>query len=139
MYYLVVSIIAVVLLVIVLTIFGLMMTNNNKKAFPEFKNLCPDSWKHVLVVENNINKHKCTPPTSNKNNTPVLGWKAWRYRPVINDGAEVARNETAGVDKNRITEIKYDDTAWEKCKLTKWIKTNNNILWDGVSNSNECN
>jgi hypothetical protein len=136
MYYLVVSIIAVVLLVILLTIFGLMMTNNNKKAFPEFKNLCPDSWKHELVTENGTTLHKCTPPTSNNN--PVLGWKAWRNQVLPNsipkDGAQVTKD----TNTKKITEIKYDDTAWEKCKLTKWIKTNN-ILWDGVSNSNECN
>jgi hypothetical protein len=136
MYYLVVSIIAVVLLVIVLTIFGLMMTDNNKKAFPEFKNLCPDSWTHSIVP--NTTQHQCTPPTSNNNN-PVLGWKAWRDqvkpRSIANDGANVTEKSESG---RRINIITYDDTAWEKCKLTKWIKTNN-ILWDGVSNSNECN
>ena len=137
MYYLVVSIIAVVLLVILLTIFGLMMTDNNKKAFPEFKNLCPDSWKHELVVENGTTtQHKCTPLGSNNN--PVLGWKAWQSHVLPNsipkDGAQVTKD----TNTKKIKEIKYDDTAWEKCKLTKWIKTNN-ILWDGVSNSNECN
>jgi hypothetical protein len=126
MYYTIVLIIAIVLLISSLSVVGVMITSgSNKKAFPEFQNSCPDFWK--LTSKNGSTV--CIPPTNNIN-TPTVDKFAGNSPLIAHAGVTV--------DENKIISIDISSSNWTSvCDQSKWALMNG-IVWDGVSNTNEC-
>jgi predicted metalloprotease len=117
-FYTTVVIIAVILLILCLIAVGVMLQKSGEeKPFPAQNNPCPDGWG---VNE----KGNCILPTNNVNTTTA--------------------------DKLVSTSGKTTDDIWEKigshykikdsasiCDKKKWAN-DNVIIWDGISNYNQC-
>jgi len=125
-FYVIVLVVAVIVLVIVLAIFGVMMQHqNNQTVYPPTSNRCPDYWTYDT-------SGKCTPPTNNTN----IG---------------VYRDTNKSLDPNlppystSTTSPTFDpsNNQWSLsgksvvCAQRDWA-TQNDIVWDGVSNYNNC-
>jgi hypothetical protein len=124
-FYVIVLVVAVIVLVIVLAIFGVMMQHqNNQTVYPPTSNRCPDYWTYDT-------SGKCTPPTNKTN----LGL----YRD---------RDTTKELDPNLppysiSPTFDPSNNQWSLsgksvvCAQRDWA-TQNEIVWDGVSNYNNC-
>ena len=132
-FYTIVTIIAIVLLIIALTIIGLSIKNNVRtNKFPDYQYTCPDFWN--LSSDSKI----CMAPP-NVNNPQVQTTSGgypnkYSLRP---DGQRLdgVRLNTEG---DRIVSIDISSEIWPStCSKVKWSKTNK-ILWDGITQSNEC-
>jgi hypothetical protein len=131
MYYTIVLIIAIILLVGSLSVIGVMMTSSsNKKAFPDFQNICPDYW--TLNTTNNI--PICTPPKSGINIPKSVTFAG--VKPTIEHaGVSIGKN-----DKNEqiVTQLDLSTSKWTSvCDKSSWANRNG-IIWDGVSNNSDC-
>lgn len=126
MYYTIVLIIAIVLLIVSLSVIGVMMTSSsNKKAFPDFQNTCPDYW----TMQDGGNNPVCYPPATGIN-TPNPASFAGNKAPGVHSGVTS--------DSKKITKLELGSSNWMSvCDKSHWA-TSNNILWDGVSNNNDC-
>lgn len=125
-FYSIVLLIAIIILIIALTIVGLTLKNKkNVKPFPDFKTTCPDFWT-VDAIDG-----LCKPSTTTPINTPLPA----KVNDYVN--ANVATSGTTSTDK-KIVSIDPDNSKWASvCTKTKWAK-NVGILWDGVTNNNDC-
>ena len=137
-FYLIVLSIATIILILALTIIGVMLRNQYKKAvFPPKSSTCPDGWTYV-------DPSGCKLPDittiSNYKNTGILPDNTTLYHP-----------ENDSVYKNFFTKVGTSDyyldpsnNKWASitgttaiCAQKNWA-TQYNILWDGVSNYNQC-
>jgi len=130
-FYTIVLIIAVVLLILVLTFLAIKMStakyyNQTNVAFPPVMSTCPDYWK--------VDGSYCIVPDNGKTNTGSI---------YNNTGNSVLSSvNTYGYD---ITRNGFDayDTKWgmsgksSVCQQKDWAGKYN-IIWDGVSNYNNC-
>ena len=94
----------------------------NANIFPPVAALCPDYWE--------------IDPSGNKCKIPTNG---------INDGGNVtALNDPTTTYGSSGGEIDFADQKWnsssttnQMCAQRAWARANN-IIWSGVSNSNQC-
>jgi hypothetical protein len=132
MYYTIVIIIAIILLIGSLSVIGVMMTSSsNKKAFPDFQNVCPDYW--TMSATNNATI--CMPPISGINipNEAVYSGS----KPTI-DHSGVTWIKKTDKNKGAVTQIDLSTSNWMSvCDKKSWANANA-IVWDGVSNNNGC-
>lgn len=123
-FYLIVLSIAVIALIVILTSIGITIksTKTNSTIFPPVAALCPDYW------EIDHSENKCIIPTNG-----------------INDGGNVSilkdPERTYGSDG---IAVDFSDPKWVStssdsplCTQHAWA-IENNIIWSGVSNSNQC-
>ena len=130
MFYIIVSCIAITFLVLVLFSMGIMMKNQNSTAvYPPTSFVCPDYWS-------SDNKGNCLMPTQissgntsafvNSGGQPDLG-KNSNIAPFSKDGKSFNVNNLLWASGGKST----------LCAQKDWA-TQNNIIWDGVSNYNGC-
>ena len=129
--------IATIVLVLILVMVGILLSKGNtNKAFPPNYGECPDYWvyddkekKCIIPEYNDIavnvgNMYGETPeisPILSDNVTNAPGFKS-----ILND-----KNET-------VNYIDFNDSTWGGvCDKKKWA-TVNGIVWDGISNYNNC-
>ena len=120
-FYVIVLVVAVIMLVIVLAIFGVMMQHqNNQTVYPPTSNRCPDYWTY----ENGV----CSKPSSSINvgiySTKTLDGS---LPPYSSNGTtfDPANNQWSLSGKSVV------------CAQRDWA-TQSGIVWDGVSNYNNC-
>lgn len=122
-FYLIVLSIAVIILIIILTSIGLTVKNakTNANIFPPVAALCPDYW------EIDPSGNQCIIPTNE-----------------LNDGGGLSALSTAGTYGLSGDRINFSDPKWtnnsttnQMCAQRSWALANN-IIWSGVSNSNQC-
>lgn len=152
--------IALFFLIIILVLVGLMMRRNmsNKIKFPPVQQTCPDLWV-------NDGSGNCYYVGQNGgsgfiNNTSdnTLSYKGDKSFPVYVNSKSAWKDSTGSTkspsfvgtslpsfitpNQNYAT-FNPNDTVWSKngslplCQQKKFAN-NNNIYWDGVSNSNQC-
>lgn len=120
-FYLIVLSVAIILLIIILAYIGVYgMNEKSKSAFPPVKYDCPDYWQKN-------EEGKCVIPTSG----PNMG--------AFNGGDLIP---PPGINTNNIDAIDFEDPAWSasgssRCAQKKWAN-DNGIVWDTVSNYNQC-
>lgn len=125
-FYLIVLAIAIILLIIILAYIGIYgMKSNNISAYPPVKYDCPDYW------EKNDND-ACVIPT--EEGSPNMG---------AFDGGDLTprKSDIIGIDSSELA-IDFNDAGWSargssRCSQKKWA-IDNNIVWDTVSNYNQC-
>lgn len=125
-FYMTVMIVAIIALIIVLTYIGMIMAYGEKtEVYPPQSTTCPDYWE----IDDN---KKCKIPKEGGKNTGLL------YETgILNDNVK----QTIGFDEvNSVIDFSHDD--WKAsgqpiCAKQTWAKTNG-IVWDGVSNYNDC-
>lgn len=121
-FYTIVVIIAIIILIIALSLIGVTLAKNeNQKPYPEYENTCPDFW----VLENG---NLCKPQGVN-NVKPEKVEKASQH-----SGINITEND--GVKEIESINISADN--WMSvCDKSAWAKKYD-ILWDGVTNNNNC-
>lgn len=127
-FYTVVIVIAVVLLILCLIAVGIALQNQGKnEVFPKYQNPCPDGWA--------VDPSGCTLNSINEGtydfsfNNPSYG-----TNPRIWDNTDGNAN-ASGRHQHK---IKADGTyEMSVCEKKSWANKYG-IIWDGVSNYNQC-
>ena len=125
-FYLIVLSVAIILLIIILAYIGVYgMNEKSKSAFPPVKYDCPDYWQKNGDGE-------CVIPTSG----PNMGTLDPNF---IGDAPN--KSEIIGINSNEDA-INFEDPTWSasgssRCAQKKWAN-DNGIVWDTVSNYNQC-
>jgi len=120
-FYLIVLSVAIILLIVILAYIGIYgMNDKSKSAFPPVKYDCPDHWQ-----KNDNNE--CVIPISE----PNMG--------AFDNGDPSP--DIPGVNGDT-TAINFEDPGWSangssRCSHKKWAN-DNSIVWDTVSNYNQC-
>jgi hypothetical protein len=135
-FYFVVIVVAIILLIIMLAYIGTRMVSNKKtgntsSVFPPVKNNCPDLWK-----SNTVGKTvSCTIPASTESNVGDLYTNGKDDSVNFNIGAILG----TGADKAVVFSSDNANTLGMSgdCAKKKWANTHG-ILWDGISNYNQC-
>ena len=130
-FYTIVLTIAVVLLILILTFVGIKMSsskynNQTNVSFPPVKSSCPDYW----VVDGSY----CVIPTNGRTNTGT----------IYNNNGDITLlpSSTYGYVSGN-SYINFNDAMWGKmgkttvCQQKDWTGKYN-IVWDGISNYNNC-
>jgi hypothetical protein len=145
-FYTTVTIIAIVLLVMALTIIGISIKKNSRtNTFPDYQYSCPDFW-----TLSDDNKTCMAPPGINNPTIATLKPKKPENEqlfPNMNsirpdpDSPAIKELKTKGLILNADNTIKSIDITTDTwpamCSKVAWAKTNN-ILWDGIGQSNAC-
>jgi hypothetical protein len=141
-FYFVVIVVALLLLIIMLTYVGTRMISMGKSGnidsvFPPVKNTCPDLWEPT--VSGNITY--CKVPSSIGNNRGSL------YSAVASSGLDADKinsTNTPGLSGTGTeTKINFANDGWSStggsgdCAKQNWANSRG-ILWDGISNYNQC-
>jgi len=125
-FYLIVLSVAIILLIIILAYIGVYgMNEKSKSAFPPVKYDCPDYWQKN-------EDGKCVIPTSG----PNMGAFETNYQ-----GDPPDKKGIPGFNENEDA-IDFEDADWSasgssRCAQKKWA-IDNSIVWDTVSNYNQC-
>jgi len=138
-FYTIVLIIAIILLIIILTVVGLMLTKvGNSDVFPTFKNPCPDGWSQI--------GDKCTCDATCYNKPKIYeingsvspsstSYVNYYYTTGIDPILDISKSLTSlSIDISRNT---LSNNWKTDCDKTLWAKANG-IIWDGISNNNQC-
>ena len=135
-FYFIVIAVAVILLIIMLTYIGTRMVSNQKtgntsSVFPPVKNNCPDLWKSNMIG----NTVTCKIPASTGSNVGDLYTNDKGDEVNFNIGTVLG----TGPDKAVAFSIDNANTMGMSgdCAKKKWANTHG-ILWDGISNYNQC-
>jgi len=132
-FYLTVLIVATIILIIILIFIGILLSKGNTNlAFPPNYGICPDYWKY------NIDQKKCIIP-QNIPGAINLGNMYNETTKTLNDNILNSPGYSYDVSNGLITQyIDFSNNNWGGiCNQKKWTNTNN-IVWDGVSNYNNC-
>lgn len=126
-FYTVVIVIAVVLLILCLIAVGIALQNQGKnEVFPKYQNPCPDGWA--------VDASGCTLNSINEgtyNFSEDIG--GMNYDPIWDNSNNVAN--PSGRHQHKLN---ADGThAASVCEKKAWANKNG-IIWDGVSNYNQC-
>jgi hypothetical protein len=119
-FYTIVLVVAILILIIVLTYVGILMSyGEGTQSYPGTSTTCPDYWK---ISEDGT----CMIPKDNtERNTGV----------IYKDGLlELDSTNTQGLDSDKKT---IDFSGQSVCNKQDWANQNS-IIWDGVSNYNDC-
>jgi hypothetical protein len=135
-FYFIVIAVAIILLIIMLAYIGTRMVSNKKtgqgsSVFPPVKNNCPDLWKSRAVG----NTVYCTIPASTESNVGDL------YTNGKKDSENYNIGTILGTKANKSVAFSTDNANTlgmsGDCAKKKWANTHG-ILWDGISNYNQC-
>jgi len=124
-FYLIVLSVAIILLIIILAYIGVYgMNEKSKSAFPPVKYDCPDYWQKNEDGE-------CVIPTSGPNMGAFNG----------GDTTPANKSDIPGINSNDDA-INFEHAGWSasgssRCSQKKWA-IDNSIVWDTVSNYNQC-
>jgi hypothetical protein len=130
LFYIVVLTIAVVFLILILTYVGLAMKSktSNMTVYPGARPVCPDYWN--LAADGS----SCLIPTVGAKNIGTI------YN--ANGASSLVGKTSFGLSSDGKS-INFSDPGWGNsganpiCAQQKWT-LNNNIVWDGVTNYNNC-
>lgn len=126
-FYTVVIVIAVILLILCLIAVGIALQNQGKnEVFPKYQNPCPDGWA--------VDPSGCTLNSINEGTYDFSGVVGvMNYDPIWDNSNNVAN--PSGRHQHK---IKADGTyEMSVCDKKSWANKNG-IIWDGVSNYNQC-
>lgn len=132
-FYLTVLIVATIVLIIILIFIGILLKGGNQNlAYPPSYGICPDYWKY------DVDQKKCIIP-ENKPDGINLGNMYNETTKTLNDNILDSPGYSYDVSNGLLTQyIDFSNNAWDGvCGKKKWTNTNN-IVWDGVSNYNNC-
>ena len=124
-FYMIVIIVAIIALIGVLTYVGMIMAyGEGTEVYPPKSTTCPDYW----VIDEN---KKCKIPSNGDKNTGSLYESS-----LLSESAK----QTIGIDGTTAIDFEHDD--WKAsgqpiCAKQTWAKTYG-IVWDGISNYNDC-
>jgi|UniRef100_A0A6C0IJC6 hypothetical protein len=130
-FYSIVLIVAIIVLIVILAYIGMQISSNagQDTPYPPQHGHCPDYWESI--ERNNINV--CQIPSANDEDPhPNLG-------SIYENGqVTLTTDSTPGYDEISNT-IDFDDKKWYTgpCMKKKWANQFS-IIWDGVSNYNDC-
>lgn len=141
-FYTIVLAIAVILLIIVLTYIGVVMSNNNAKkgVYPPQSSSCPDYWtlgdaSMCLIPTNKSSRNAGTISKDASGNISTT---------LYGKGGELLLNQSNTTGFNSMKNaINFGDAKWNStgvstiCAQKTWANTFG-IVWDGVSNYNDC-
>ena len=138
-FYSTVCIVAFVILIIVLVILGIFISypsssSTNTTPFPPTANTCPDYW---TASEDNA---LCYVPARYKNTGSIYGSDGTviKSNTVFSNSETSNKSDTAVDAANNYYVKSYNPTNPSNlCDLNTWT-TNNNVSWNGVSNTNQC-
>lgn len=129
-FYLIVISIAVVSLILFLTFMGILLKNQNANViFPENAYQCPDYWTYD-------SSGNCTMPTqaSFSNPTATLNMGGLKTLQISNSIAPYSQDGKSFDSKNTLWSSGGQSTI---CAKKTW-SNNNGIMWDGITNYNQC-
>jgi hypothetical protein len=132
-FYLTVLIVATIVLILILIFIGILLKGGNQNlAYPPNYGICPDYWKY------DIDQKKCIIP-SNIPDAMNLGNMYNETTKTLNDNILDSPGYSYDVSNGLVTQyIDFSNNSWDGiCNKKKWTNTNN-IVWDGVSNYNNC-
>lgn len=126
-FYTIVIFVAVVALILVLTYVGIVMTyGEGTTAYPPQSTTCPDHW--VIDEEKN-----CIIPGSDDKNTGTM-----YERGLLSDSV---KGSTPGIDTDKnVINFSHEDwkaSGQEICAKKEW-SNKHGVVWDSVSNYNDC-
>ena len=131
-FYFIVIAIAILLLIIMLTYVGMRMVSANKSGnsdtvFPPTANSCPDGWV--------TSDTGCTIPASTGNNVGILYGNSTTLSGLTttNTPGYTSTDNKIDFNDNGLNSMGTTDI----CAKQKWVNSRG-IIWDGVSNSNQC-
>lgn len=125
--------IATVVLILILIFIGILLSRGNQNvAWPPSYGVCPDYWGY------DENKQQCIIPQYALNAVNV-GNMYNKDSKVLNDNILSTPGYSYDVSGGKVTQyIDFSNTGWNGvCDKKTWSNTNN-IVWDGVSNYNNC-
>jgi len=126
-FYTIVIMVAIILLLIMLIVVGITLSKRkNTKAFPEYENSCPDFWTFDSL------NNKCEAPTTssgNRLNNANIPVKNSHSGLELHDPSK----EYSFIDKINLSKDYWTDI----CDKSGWA-SKYGILWDGVTNTNQC-
>ena len=137
-FHIIVLAIATIVLVLILVFVGILLSqgNTNKAFLPNYGE-CPDYWTY------DEEQKKCiVPEYSDKavNLGNMYGENA-EISPILSNGVTKAPGYTTFLDQSKNVTIHYidfQDSDWGGiCNKKKWANENG-IVWDGISNYNNC-
>ena len=131
-FYTIVLVVAVVFLIAILTVMGVMMQSQNKSVvYPPTVSKCPDYWTESAEGTT------CTMSTRNLGDyyTAAVGTTAAVTAPLSTTAAPYATTDTTFDSSNNQWTTSSGKTAI--CAKRDWAMRHN-IVWDGVSNYNNC-
>jgi len=149
-FYFIVIAIAIIMLILLLAYIGTRMTGDRPESdtiFPPVKNTCPDLWKADA-------SGKCIIPTDSsgafdeKQNVgtvaSLLGSATYDTTCLTNGTCVPGYTASTGSGTSSVpATIDFNEESWggqgmsSDCAKSTWVNTNA-ILWDGVSNYNQC-
>ena len=127
-FYSTVCIVAFVILIIVLVILGIFISypsssSANTTPFPPAANACPDYW--LSSSDNTL----CYVPTQYQNTGSI-----YDSNGNVTTSSTVTSADSAG---NYYVHSYNSNNPSNLCDLNTWA-TNNQVSWNGVSNTNQC-
>jgi hypothetical protein len=135
-FYFVVIVVAIILLIIMLAYIGTRMVSDSRSGvttsvFPPVKNTCPDLWESTMTG----NMVSCKIPPSSASNVGDL------YTNGKSDALNFDIGTVLGSIGNRTVTFSANTentmgTSGD-CAKKKWANSHG-ILWDGISNYNQC-
>jgi hypothetical protein len=135
-FYFVVIVVAIILLIIMLAYIGTRMVSDSRSGvttsvFPPVKNTCPDLWESTMTG----NMVSCKIPPSSASNVGNL------YTNGESDAVNFDIGTVLGSIGNRTVTFSANTentmgTSGD-CAKKKWANSHG-ILWDGISNYNQC-
>ena len=135
-FHVIVLAIATIVLVLILVFVGILLSKGNTNlAFPPNYGVCPDYWRI------DASSNKCIIPKFSDNVVNVgniYGSDPSPPDPPLEDNILTTPGYSFDVSNQIVTHyIDFSDSKWSVCNKKKWANENG-IIWDGVSNYNNC-
>lgn len=128
-FYIIVSTIAVMFLILFLTFMGVLLRfQSSNEIYPPQSNSCPDYW----TADSSGNCFKPTQP-SFANPSELLN--VGTIQSVLSSNSSPFSSDGKSFNKNNLSWSANGQSAL--CAQKTWCN-NNGIIWDGVSNYNQC-
>ena len=128
MFHVIVLTIAIIVLILALTLVGLLLgKRSTTNAFPPIYSTCPDYW---TVAQDGSS---CIIPTARSS----LNVGSLYTNGTLNLTAQSTPGYAYDTPNNQYL-INFSDPGWQGiCSMSKWAN-NNGVVWDGVTNFNQC-
>lgn len=135
-FHIIVLAIATIVLVLILVFVGILLSKGNTNlAYPPNYGTCPDYWTY------DTEKNKCVVPKYSVDavNIGNIYGADPDNEANLSDGVTLAPGYSYDVSNQIVTHyIDFSDEKWgEICSKKKW-SNENAIVWDGISNYNNC-
>ena len=136
-FHIIVLAVATIALVLILIFIGILLSKGNTNlAYPPNYGVCPDYWE----IDKNTNR--CIIPKYSDNAVNfgnIYGSDPVPPEPQLQDAVIQTPGYGYDISDNIITHyIDFSNNSWASvCDKKKWANEND-IVWDGVSNYNNC-